>query len=218
MTKSRIKETPPRWKSVLDKARGDFKRAKDLVVADRLRVASAAVLKLCPYADGSDEGPWDATAGDGATAEDLLDIAQESLFMQPLGKMEKLTDAADAALLRMRLWHEAFSATPASTCYFNEFRRLKKIVDKCSARLAERRALMHVKNQQTLMGEPLLLRRAMTAARDSMEGNEEFSGHLLRVINEKFPPEAPPEHKEHAKRAKASPRASTPRSGKKRKA
>ena len=58
----------------------------------------------------------------------------------------------------------------------------------------------------------------MTAARDSMEGNEEFSGHLLKVINDKFPPEAPPEHKEHAKRAKASPRASTPRSGKKRKA
>ena len=214
MTKSRIKETPPRWKSVLDKARGDFKRAKDLVVVDRLRVASAAVLKLCPYADGSDEGPWDATAGDGATAEDLLDIAEGSLFMQPLREMEKLTAVADAAVQRLRVWHEAFSATPV-----HELKELKKIVDKCRARLAERRALMHVKmNQRTLMGEPLLLKRAMTAARDSMEGNEEFSGHLLKVINDKFPPEAPPEHKEHAKRAEASPRASTPRSRKKRKA
>ena len=209
MTKSRIKETPPRWKSVLDKARGDFKRAKDLVVADRLRVASAAVLKLCPYADGSDEGPWDATAGDGATAEDLLDIAEGSLFMQPLREMEKLTAVADAAVQRLRVWHEAFSATPV-----HELKELKKIVDKCRARLAERRALMHVAR----LAEPLLLKRAMTAARDSMEGNEEFSGHLLKVINDKFPPEAPPEHKEHAKRAEASPRASTPRSRKKRKA
>ena len=214
MTKSRIKETPPRWKSVLDKARGDFKQVERLQAAERHQAAAAAVLKLCPYADGSDEGPWDATAGDGATVEDLLDIAEGSLFMQPLEEMEKLTVVADAAVQRMRVWHEAFSATPA-----HEVKELKKIVDKCRARLAERRALMHVKmNQQTLMGEPLLLKRAMTAARDSMEGNEEFSGHLLKVINDKFPPEAPPEHKEHAKRAEASPRASTPRSRKKRKA
>ena len=212
MTKSLIKETPPRWKSVLDKARGDFMLAERLQVVERLQVATAAVLPLRAYADGSDEGPWDATAGDGATAEDLLEIAEESLFMQPLARMAELTATADAAVQRMRVWHGAFCTTPVDEALAKE---LNTIVDKCSARMAERRALTAWRN---LQNSPRLLRRSMTAARDRMEGNEEFSGHLLKLINDKFPPEAPPEHKEHAKRAEASPRASMPRSGTKRKA
>ena len=219
MTKSLIKETPPRWKSILDKACSDFERTKNIVVAAELPAAAAAVMRACAYAAGSDEGvQWDATAGDGVTAGDLLEIAEKSLFMQPREEMEKLTAAADAAMKRMRVWHEVFYADPVG------MKEMQRIVDRCSARLAERRALEHLKNLRNV--PPSLrtlehfknLRNAMTAARDSMEENEEFSRHVLEIINAKFPPEAQPEHKEQAKRAKASPRASTPRSGKNRKA